>query len=212
VIKYEIIRVTQFAQNCSLLWDTDNRDGVLIDPGGDFEKIKARLDFHGLKLKEIWLTHAHIDHVGAADELRQYYQVPIIGPEKGDKFWLDGLPTQAKMFGFHPLQAFTPTRWLEDGEKLSIGDFAFEVRHCPGHTPGHIVFYNSELKRVFVGDVLFVGSVGRTDFPKGSQADLMCSIKEKILSLPDDTGFIAGHGPEGMLGEERKHNPYLVGL
>ncbi len=203
------IPVTAFDQNCSLVWCSDTHEAALIDPGGDMPKLLAAIESRGLTLKAIWLTHAHIDHAGATGTLARTLSVPIIGPHPGDQFWIDALPQQSQMFGFPQAEAFTPTQWLQDGDTVTLGQHTLEVLHCPGHTPGHVVFYTPELQHAFVGDVLFAGSIGRTDFPQGNHADLINAIKGKLLPLGDDITFTPGHGPESTLGEERQFNPYL---
>lgn len=211
MLQYQIIQVTPFAQNCTLLWDDTTKDAVLIDAGGDMPTLEAAIREHGVTLTALWLTHGHLDHVGAVGELAQKYSVPIIGPHKDDAFWLDALPMQAQMFQFPAPVAFTPTRWLEVGDSLTLGDYSFEVRYTPGHTPGHVVIYSQDLQLVWVGDVLFHGSIGRTDFPKGDHATLIQSIKEQLFSLPDETQFISGHGEMSTLGHEKQHNPFVSG-
>jgi hydroxyacylglutathione hydrolase len=203
------IPVTAFDQNCSLVWCSDTHEAALIDPGGDMPKLLAAIESRGLTLKAIWLTHAHIDHAGATGTLARTLSVPIIGPHPGDQFWIDALPQQSQMFGFPQAEAFTPTQWLKDGDTVTLGQHTLEVLHCPGHTPGHVVFYTRALQHAFVGDVLFAGSIGRTDFPQGNHADLINAIKGKLLPLGDDITFTPGHGPESTLGEERQFNPYL---
>ncbi len=163
----------------------------------------------GVNLKAIWLTHAHIDHAGGTADLAEQLGLPIVGPHPGDQFWITGLPQQSAMFGFPPARAFTPTRWLADGDTVQIGHSVLQVRHCPGHTPGHVVFHSAEAKRAFVGDVLFAGSIGRTDFPQGNHAQLIGSIKERLWPMGDETVFIPGHGPESSFGAERRHNPHV---
>ena len=164
----------------------------------------------GLSLKQIWLTHAHIDHAGGAGELAERLQLPIIGPHTGDQFWIDGLAQQSQMFGFARAKPFTPTRWLQDGDTVTVGNSTLAVRHCPGHTPGHVVFYSSEAQRAFVGDVLFAGSIGRTDFPQGDHDTLIASITQRLWPMGNDTVFIPGHGPESTFGQERRSNPYVA--
>ncbi len=203
------IPVTAFDQNCSLVWCSDTHEAALIDPGGDMPKLLAAIESRGLTLKAIWLTHAHIDHAGATGTIARTLSVPIIGPHPGDQFWIDALPQQSQMFGFPQAEAFTPTQWLKDGDTVTLGQHTLEVLHCPGHTPGHVVFYTRALQHAFVGDVLFAGSIGRTDFPQGNHADLIKAIKGKLLPLGDDITFTPGHGPESTLGEERQFNPYL---
>jgi len=211
MLRYLTCPVTAFAQNCSLLWEEETRDAVVIDPGGDLDELLAQVESLGLTLREVWLTHAHIDHAGAAGELAQRLALPIVGPHRGDQFWIDALPQQSEMFGFPPAQAFAPARWLEDGDTVTLGRHSLNVRHCPGHTPGHVVFHSPELQRAFVGDVLFAGSIGRTDFPGGDHDTLIRSITERLWPMGDDTVFIPGHGPESSFGRERRTNPFVAG-
>lgn len=208
-MKYSIIPVTQFQQNCTLLWCDESKKAAVVDPGGDIDKVVAKLDELGLVLEKILLTHAHIDHAGGTAELVKRTGVPIEGPHKGDQFWIDGLAQQSQMFGFPQVETFTPDRWLEDGDKVTVGNKTLEVLHCPGHTPGHVVFYSPESQLAQVGDVLFQGSIGRTDFPQGDHATLIHSIKDKLFPLGDDVAFIPGHGPMSTLGHERKTNPFV---
>jgi glyoxylase-like metal-dependent hydrolase (beta-lactamase superfamily II) len=210
VLTYLTVPVTPFQQNCSLVWDQDTKQAAVIDPGGDLDHLLAQVDELGLKLEQIWLTHAHIDHAGGTGELAQRLNVPIIGPHPGDQFWIDGLPQQSVMFGFPQAQTFKPTRWLHDGDTVTLGAHTLQVRHCPGHTPGHVVFFSPELKRAFVGDVLFAGSIGRTDFPQGNFDQLIDSIKTRLWPMGNDTVFIPGHGPESSFGRERKTNPFVA--
>ena len=165
----------------------------------------------GVNLTQIWLTHAHIDHAGGVAELAQQLDLPIIGPHLADKFWIDGLAEQGRMFGFAHAEGFTPTRWLVDGDTVSVGHCTLQVRHCPGHTPGHVVFYSPEIGRAFVGDVLFAGSIGRTDLPQGDHATLIRSITQRLWPMGNDTVFIPGHGPESTFGRERRSNPHVGG-
>ena len=211
MLRYLTCPVTAFAQNCSLLWEEESKDAVVIDPGGDLDDLLAQVQALGLNLREVWLTHAHIDHAGAAGELAQRLSLPIVGPHRGDQFWIDALPQQSQMFGFPPAQAFAPTRWLEDGDTVTLGRHTLQVRHCPGHTPGHVVFHSPDLQRAFVGDVLFAGSVGRTDFPGGDHDTLIRSITERLWPMGDETVFIPGHGPESSFGRERRTNPFVAG-
>ena len=211
MLRYLTCPVTAFAQNCSLIWEEETRDAVVIDPGGDLDELLAQVESIGLTLREVWLTHAHIDHAGAAGELAQRLALPIVGPHRGDQFWIDALPQQSEMFGFPPAQAFAPARWLEDGDTVTLGRHSLNVRHCPGHTPGHVVFHSPELQRAFVGDVLFAGSIGRTDFPGGDHDTLIRSITERLWPMGDDTVFIPGHGPESSFGRERRANPFVAG-
>jgi len=203
------IPVTSFAQNCSLVWDPDTKEAALIDPGGDLGTLLEAVDVRGLTLKAVWLTHAHIDHAGATGTLARTLDLPIVGPHPGDQFWIDALPQQSQMFGFPQAEPFAPTQWLKDGDTVQIGAYKLDVLHCPGHTPGHVVFVEPTTRHAFVGDVLFAGSIGRTDFPGGNHADLINAIKTKLLPLGDDITFTPGHGPESTFGEERVGNPYL---
>jgi len=201
--------VTAFEQNCSLVWCDETNEAALIDPGGDIGKLLQAVEERGLTLKALWLTHAHIDHAGATGTLARTLHLPIIGPHQGDQFWIDALPQQSQMFGFPQAEGFAPTRWLHDGDEVTLGRHTLKVLHCPGHTPGHVVFYAPETHHAFVGDVLFAGSIGRTDFPGGNHAELIHAITHKLLPLGDDVTFTPGHGPESTLGEERRHNPFL---
>ncbi len=211
MLRYTTIPVTSFAQNCSLVWCDETRQAALIDPGGDLERLLAEVKRQGLTLTQIWQTHAHIDHAGGTAELASRLKLPIIGPHPADQFWIDALPEQGRMFGLPHADAFTPTRWLADGDTVSLGHCTVNVRHCPGHTPGHVVFYSPETGRAFVGDVLFAGSIGRTDFPQGDHDTLVASIVQRLWPMGDDTVFIPGHGPESTFGRERKTNPYVGG-
>ncbi|MBB4845369.1 glyoxylase-like metal-dependent hydrolase (beta-lactamase superfamily II) [Paucibacter oligotrophus] len=210
-LHYLTLPVTPFQQNCSLLWCDETRDAALIDPGGELPKLLSAVKAQDLSLKAIWLTHAHIDHAGGAGQLAREQGLPIIGPHPGDQFWIDGLAKQSQMFGFPAAESFTPTRWLADGDTVEIGRQTLSVRHCPGHTPGHVVFHSAAIQRAFVGDVLFAGSIGRTDFPGGDHATLIRSITERLWPMGDETVFIPGHGPESSFGQERRSNPYVRG-
>ena len=211
MLHYHTIPVTNFQQNASILWCSDTLQAVVIDPGGNLNLLLADIQRRRLTLTQIWLTHAHIDHAGGTAELASSLQLPIIGPHPADQFWIDGLPEQSRMFGFPACEVFTPTRWLADGDTVTVGHCTLNVRHCPGHTPGHVVFHSPEIKRVFVGDVLFAGSIGRTDFPQGDHATLIDSIVTRLWPMGDDTVFIPGHGPESTFGRERKTNPHVRG-
>lgn len=208
-MNYQIIPVTAFSQNCSLIWCEETRLAALVDPGGDALRIQQAVTEQGVTIQSILLTHGHLDHVGAAAELAAHYGVPVIGPEKEDEFWLQGLPAQSKMFGLEECQALTPDRWLIEGERVTVGKIELQVLHCPGHTPGHIVFFDERARLLISGDVIFKGGVGRSDFPRGDHATLIDSIKRKLLPLGDDVTFIPGHGPLSTLGHERLHNPFL---
>ena len=203
--------VTAFAQNCRIVICKQTRQAAVVDPGGDAEKIIAELAKHTLNLQCILLTHGHLDHVGAAKELAEHFAVDIVGPQQDELFWFDALPMQAQMFGFAPVTPFYPQHWLNHGDIFPLGELRFEIRHCPCHTPGHIVFYEAEHKIVLVGDVIFKGSVGRTDFPKGDAQQLLNSIKQQILTLPDETRILSGHGPDTKVVTERISNPFISG-
>jgi glyoxylase-like metal-dependent hydrolase (beta-lactamase superfamily II) len=209
-MKLEVVPVTAFQQNCSVLWCERTRRAAIVDPGGDLERVLKVIELHGLTLEKILITHAHLDHAGATAELARRYSLPIEGPHPGDQFWIDQMPAQAKMFGFPPCEAFAPTRWLQQGDQVTVGDLEFEVRHCPGHTPGHVVFFHSDSRFAIVGDVLFAGSIGRTDFPRGNHADLIRSIRENLFPLGDDVTFLPGHGPTSTFGAERRSNPFVA--
>mgnify|MGYP003704389285 FL=1 len=211
MLKYLTIPVTPFQQNCSLVWDDVSLQAAVIDPGGDTDRILAAVNQFGLKLEQIWITHAHVDHAAATAELAERLQLPIIGPHEEDQFWIDNLPQAAVMYGFPPARPFTPTRWLHDGDTVTVGELTLDVIHCPGHTPGHVVFHSASAQRCFVGDVLFAGSIGRTDFPRGDYDTLIASITQRLWPMGDDTVFIPGHGPESTFGRERKTNPFVGG-
>lgn len=211
MLHYQTIPVTPFQQNCSLLWCDETHDAAIIDPGGEIERLLAAAARLGVTIRQIWITHAHIDHAGGSAELAARLGIPIIGPHRGDQFWIDALPEQGTMFGLPRVESFTPSRWLEDGDTVELSGHVLEVRHCPGHTPGHVVFHSKPLQRAFVGDVLFAGSIGRTDFPQGDHATLIESIRTRLWPMGDDTVFIPGHGPESSFGRERQSNPYVQG-
>ncbi len=208
-MRYRILPVTPFAQNCTLLWCEATGRAALIDPGGEAERLLAAVASEGVTLERLLLTHGHLDHVGAALELSRRLNLPIEGPHAADAFWLEQLPQQAALFGFPPAEPFEPHRWLADGDTVRIGNLCLDVIHCPGHTPGHVVFYHPASRLAFVGDVLFKGSIGRTDFPFSDTQTLLRSIHDKLLSLGDDISFVPGHGPQSCFGDERRHNPYL---
>ncbi|MFM2330086.1 MAG: hypothetical protein RLZZ494_2189 [Pseudomonadota bacterium] len=212
MFQYHTVPVTAFQQNASIVWCDETMEGAIVDPGGDLPTLKAEVARLGVKLVALWLTHAHIDHAGGTGTLARELNLPIIGPHTGDQYWIDGLPQQSQMFGFPKAEMFTPTRWLVDGDTLTLGRCSVTVRHCPGHTPGHVVFHNAEARRCFVGDVLFAGSIGRTDFPGGDHDTLITSITERLWPMGDDTVFIPGHGPESTFGRERRFNPYVNGF
>jgi glyoxylase-like metal-dependent hydrolase (beta-lactamase superfamily II) len=204
-----IIPVTPFAQNCTLVWCPRTLEAAVIDPGGDLEKIRGEIDRRGVKVTQILLTHAHIDHAGGTAKLARELQVPVIGPHPGDQFWIDGIAEQGRMFGFPQAETFVPDRWLDQGDVVAFGDVRLDVQHCPGHTPGHVVFHSASDRIAFVGDVLFAGSIGRTDFPGGDHETLIRSIRERLFPLGDDVRFVPGHGPMSTFGDERRSNPYV---
>jgi hydroxyacylglutathione hydrolase len=204
-----IVPVTAFAQNCSVIWCDQTMDGAVVDPGGDLDEILAVVKENGVTLRKILLTHAHIDHAGATAELARRNLLPIEGPHEGDQFWIDGLPEQSRMFGFPPAEKFVPDRWLHQGDEVSLGEEKLEVYHCPGHTPGHVVLFSRAARVAFVGDVLFDGSIGRTDFPQGDYATLIRSITENLWPLGNDVTFVPGHGPTSTFGEQRRKNPFV---
>ena len=209
MLKLALVPVTPFEQNCSLLICTDTGKAAAFDPGGDLDHIDAVLAQTGTILDKVFLTHGHIDHCGQSAEYARRHGVPLEGPHIDDKFWIDQLPEQGVRFGLPRLEAFTPDRWLADGDTVSFGAQTLQVIHCPGHTPGHVVFFHPEARLAIVGDVLFQGSIGRTDFPRGDHATLIRSITEKLWPLGDDVQFVPGHGPMSTFGEERANNPYV---
>ncbi|KFA58176.1 hypothetical protein A9G34_07245 [Gilliamella sp. Choc4-2] len=210
MFQYQIIPVTTFQENCSIIWCDETMEGAFIDPGGEPELLIKAVEKLGVNIKQILLTHGHLDHVGAATMLAKHYDVKIIGPSQEDEFLLTSLPQQSIQFGFPYTDSFLPDRWLKEGEQIQVGNISLDVLFCPGHTPGHIVFINHLDKLAFVGDVLFKSSIGRTDFPRGNHADLISSITNKLLPLGDNFIFVPGHGPMSSFGHERVSNPYLV--
>lgn len=210
-LHYQIVPVTAFEQNCSVLWCDETLEAAVVDPGGDLPKIRAVLSQRGLSLKQILLTHAHIDHAGGTAELSKAEGVPIIGPHLEDDFWIQMLPQQAQMFGFPHAEGFKPDQWLNEGDQVRVGNCTLLVLHCPGHTPGHVVFFSKESQLAIVGDVLFQGSIGRTDFPKGDFDTLAASIRTKLWPLGDQVSFVPGHGPMSTIGHEKATNPFVGG-
>jgi glyoxylase-like metal-dependent hydrolase (beta-lactamase superfamily II) len=208
-MKFAIVPVTPFQQNCTLLWCERTGKGAVVDPGGDVPRILAAVEKHGLEVGKVLLTHGHIDHAGGTAELARRLGVPVEGPQAEERFWIDALPQQSVMFGLPHADAFVPDRWLDDGDRVSVGEAELEVLHCPGHTPGHVVFFDRTARLAVVGDVLFAGSIGRTDFPRGDFATLVASIRQRLWPLGDDVRFIPGHGPMSTFGEERRNNPFV---
>lgn len=209
-IAYQLIPVTHYQQNCSLVWCELSRRAAVVDPGGELGKIRAVIEQVGVQVDQILLTHGHMDHAGSSRALADELAVPLVGPHKNDAFWLDMMPQQAQMMGFTPMPPVRPDRWLADGDKIMVGEQAVEVLHCPGHTPGHIIFYHCGAGLAWVGDVLFAGSVGRSDFPRGDHDTLVSSIRQRLFPLGDQVRFIPGHGPMSTFGEERKNNPFVA--
>lgn len=210
-LKAAIIPVTPFEQNCALLWDDATLEGVVVDPGGDVDRIREVIAQQGIAVQRILITHGHMDHAGGADELRAALGVPVEGPHLADKMLLDNLAKQAAAYGLPPARDLVPDRWLAEGDTVRIGADDFAVLHCPGHAPGHVVFVSTDLRLAVVGDVLFRGSIGRTDFPYGDHAALLEAIHGKLLPLGDDIQFLCGHGPGSDFGTERRSNPFLRG-
>lgn len=209
-MKLAIVPVTPFQQNCSLLICEETNKAAAFDPGGDLERIDAMLAQTGATLEKVFLTHGHIDHCGQAGEYAKRHGVPLEGPQREDKFWIDQLPGQGARYGFPPIQAFEPDRWLEDGDTVSFGAQTLKVIHTPGHTPGHVVFFHEEGRLAIVGDVLFQGSIGRTDFPRGNHQQLIDSITKKLWPLGSDVAFVPGHGPMSTFGDERARNAFVA--
>lgn len=205
-----LIPVTPFAQNCALFVCPTTKRAAVIDPGGDLDQIEAALERAGATLERVLVTHAHVDHASGVAELARTHGVPIDGPGREDQFWIELLPKQAAMYGFPPAETFSPERWLDGGDRVTVGEEELEVLACPGHTPGHVCFFHRRSKQVFVGDVLFAGSIGRTDFPRGDFDTLIHSIQNELLPLGDDVVFHCGHGPDSTLGHERRTNPFLL--
>lgn len=206
---FRILPVTPFEQNCTLLWCERTRRTAIVDPGGEAGLIRDLLERLDLMPECVLLTHGHVDHVGATGVLAPALGVPIIGPHRDDAFLIESLPAQCQLFGFPAVPGFEPQRWLQDGDRIALGEQTLSVIHCPGHTPGHVVFFDAASRLAQVGDVLFRGSVGRTDFPRGSHSQLIASITGRLFPLGDDVRFIPGHGPMSTLGEERRNNPYV---
>ncbi len=208
-MQFTIVPVTDYHQNCSIVYDEIKKVGVIVDPGGDVDRIAAEVAELGITVEAIWLTHGHLDHAGGAEAAKKQFKVQIIGPHEADKMLLDNIETVAADYSMSGMFNAVPDRWLNDGDTLSIADNEFEVRHCPGHAPGHVVFINHANKFILMGDVLFKGSIGRTDLPGGNHQQLLHSIATKIMTLDDDYTFLSGHTPLSSIGEERTGNPFL---
>jgi len=209
-MKALIIPVTPFQQNCSIIWDEHSKRAAVVDPGGDLDRVLAEVDREGLQLEKILLTHGHLDHAAATAELAKLRGLPIEGPHRDDQFLIEQLPEATQRFGFPPAAVFTPDRWLEQGDQVTVGGETLEVRHCPGHTPGHVVFFHSKQKFAWVGDVIFAGSIGRSDLPRGDHDTLVKSIRENLFPLGDEVRFVPGHGPLSTFGQERQTNPFVA--
>jgi glyoxylase-like metal-dependent hydrolase (beta-lactamase superfamily II) len=205
-----IVPVTPFQQNCSVVWCTKTRRGAVIDPGGEIDRILEAAGEHGVTVGKILVTHAHSDHAGAVADLSERLQVPVEGPHREDQFWIDRIEDSRAKYGMTWCRRFTPDRWLVDGDTVTVGELAFDVIHCPGHTPGHVVFHHAPSRLAFVGDVIFQGSIGRSDFPRGDPAALIHSITTKLWKLGDDVTFVPGHGAPSTFGQERRTNPFVA--
>ena len=211
-IRALIAPVTPLQQNCTIVWCAKTKKAAVIDPGGEIPRLLGALEAQGLTLEKIWVTHGHLDHAGGTAELKERTGVPVEGPHPDDQFWIDDIGTSAARWGMAGARTFTPDRWLDDGDTVQLGETEFEVFHCPGHTPGHVIFFNRAARFAQVGDVLFKGSIGRTDFPRGNFEQLIDSITKKLWPLGDDVAFVPGHGPMSTFGAERKSNPYVSDL
>jgi glyoxylase-like metal-dependent hydrolase (beta-lactamase superfamily II) len=207
-LRAAIIPVTPLQQNCTLLWCTANMRGAFVDPGGDLSRLETAASQAGVTIEKILLSHGHIDHCGSAGILAEELGVPIEGPHEADRYWIDRLAEDGAKYGITG-RSFEPSRWLNDGDQVSVGGLRFDVRHCPGHTPGHVVFHNKESRLAMVGDVLFRSSVGRWDFPHGDKQQLISSITERLWPMGDETAFVPGHGPMSTFGHERQTNPFV---
>ena len=208
-IRAMLAPVTPLQQNCTIVWCTKTMKAAIIDPGGEVDRLMAGLKQHGLTLEKIWITHGHLDHAGGTAAIKAQTGVPIEGPHRDDQFWIDDIGTSGLKYGMPEARPFTPDRWLEDGDVVTLGETQFEVIHCPGHTPGHVIFFHREARFAQVGDVLFKGSIGRTDFPRGNHQQLIDSITLKLWPLGEDVAFVPGHGPMSTFGAERKTNPFV---
>lgn len=205
-----VVPVTPLQQNCTLVWCAATRKAAVIDPGGELDRVLAEAERRGLTIEKIWITHGHLDHAGATAELKARTGALIEGPHRDDLFWIEGIEAQGLAYGMPEAKGFVTDRWLEDGDRVTLGQTEWEVIHCPGHTPGHVVFFHREARFAQVGDVLFRGSIGRTDFPRGNHADLIAAITGKLWPLGDDVTFVPGHGAVSTFAEERRSNPFVA--
>ena len=211
-IRAVIAPVTPLQQNCTIVWCAKTKKAAVIDPGGEVPRLMKALADQGLSLEKIWITHGHMDHAGGAAELKRLTGVPIEGPHKDDQFWIDQIQSTGERYGVPEARIFVTDRWLDDGDVVTLGETRFEVLHCPGHTPGHVIFFHRQARFAQVGDVLFKGSIGRTDFPRGNHQDLLDAITGKLWPLGDDVQFVPGHGPMSTFGAERRSNPFVGDL
>ncbi|MFC4347857.1 MBL fold metallo-hydrolase [Kordiimonas lipolytica] len=209
MLKAQIVPVTGFQQNCSIIWCDETMEGAFVDPGGEADKLLDAAKQLGVNVKQILLTHGHLDHAGGAKDIKEKLGLPIIGPHKDDKFWLDQIEEHAANYNMPGLRCCTPDQWLDDGDGVKVGNVTLQVIHAPGHTPGHVVFFEPTHKVAFVGDVLFKGSIGRTDFPRGNMDDLVNAITKKLWPLGNEVTFVPGHGPLSTFGAERQSNPFV---
>ncbi len=211
-IRAVIAPVTPLQQNCTIVWCAKTKKAAVIDPGGEVPRLMKAIQDQGLTLEKIWITHGHMDHAGGAAELKRLTGVPIEGPHQDDQFWIDRIQESGEMYGIPEARIFVTDRWLDDGDVVTLGETQFEVLHCPGHTPGHVIFFHRQARFAQVGDVLFKGSIGRTDFPRGNHQDLLDAITGKLWPLGDDVQFVPGHGPMSTFGAERRSNPFVSDL
>lgn len=209
-IRAIIAPVTPLQQNCTIVWCAKTLKAAIIDPGGEAPRLMQAIKDQGLTLEKIWITHGHLDHAGATAAIKELTGVPIEGPHPDDVFWIDQIEASGAKWGMPEARGFTPDRWLHDGDVVTLGETQFEVYHCPGHTPGHVIFFHRQARFAQVGDVLFQGSIGRTDFPRGNHADLIKAITTKLWPLGDDVRFVPGHGPMSNFGQERQTNPFVA--
>jgi hydroxyacylglutathione hydrolase len=208
-LRAAILPVTPLQQNCSLVWCTKTMRGAFVDPGGDLPKLRDAVARAGVTIEKILITHGHIDHCGSAGIFAEELGVPIEGPHEADRFWIARLEDDGRNYGVTG-KPFEPDRWLVDGDQVTVGEVVFHVRHCPGHTPGHVVFHHPESKLAIVGDVLFQGSIGRTDFPLGNHQQLLDAITGRLWPMGGETSFIPGHGPMSTFAQERRTNPFVA--